>query len=491
MSPADDGDELFIPTNKQRKRVVETPSDEEDVSLLSSRIAASSKSTPKAITQSPKVGTAELTKSSQPAPKPVQPAANAAQPRKENTTTKPIPVNASSTPTPAARPDRRVSGTPDPLSAATSTTKVSDKPSAPVRQGSQASNTSKSAVLGTSVNKHKQGDGNVMANWDTEPNISKRKRYEDGTIFNLSHQHRIQMKGRENPAPPADQVILRDPATGEIVSQPKPTPSTEPPRNAPIGPRIPENALDGLIPLTCPYFDKKVECARLPCPFLHKLSDRTASFKLYDQYVDRRTTNWPKFKDPPVPCPWYHDKSKGCARSVEGCWYAHWEVPNASDREGPPLQRICPYWLKGDCHHGSECYFRHPDANEGAGTPASNKSSIQDTSKRDSFALSDGSARPEGVKGKSDYVRRKGLDPKSRTCAYWYQGNCKYSEEVCQHAHELLEGGISWLPTKRETCKFWLDGQCKWPEEKCLFAHRQFGQVGLDPSRRFSAGKKM
>jgi len=283
------------------------------------------------------------------------------------------------------------------------------------------------------------------------------------------------MRGRNEAEPNVNRIAPTEPATRKIISEPKTRPS--PPPQAPKAPRAllegPLMGLDGLIPLTCPYFHHKIGCEWIPCPFWHRPSDNVASYELYKQYVMHQTKReiWLKFKDPPDMCPyWYRNgKKRGCNRSIEDCWYAHWFVEGGEARL-PTAQTPCPQLMKGTCRYGASCVYAHPDAQEMTSSPLGREHGVEN--------LHSNYAQPERneLNHGGDSSRRTSLAAKNLTCPYWYQGQCKKSEKECKHAHELLEGGISWLSSRNETCNFWREGRCKWKDDECLFAHKIFDQ---------------
>lgn len=420
----------------------------------------------------------------------------------------------------------------------------------------------------------------VMADLDVEPTPRKRK-MEEGKLYNILHRHRVEMKGRNEAAPNVNELTLTELATGRVVSQPEPKPVH--PKEPPRGPRAAQepNNLDGLIPLTCPYFDRNYPCEWNPCPFLHRLSDKVASYELYEQYIKQQMgkQNLPKFQDLPTMCPWWYKHKQnpaadGCFRTTEDCWYAHWLVEGGAALLPAQHKTICPYWLNGDCLHGDKCWFVHGEPTQTAPAaesgnfshptePATETKEIVGAGRRldkrkvpvcldwqrgrcpygdkcrfvhgeinqtattaesdNQIALSADSSHPPlpGTRSKeidAEYdtlssgaqepsrsnepprkddrlqekfdLRQKSLGKKGLTCAYWYRSGCKLSEEECKYAHELLEGGIDYLPEKKKTCPFWLQGRCKWSDEKCLYAHRHVDNVSWQPRKRGSIGKR-
>ena len=314
---------------------------------------------------------------------------------------------------------------------------------------------------------------------------------EEGKLYSISHRYRLEMQGRNEAEPNIDDITLTELSTGKIVSEPKA--KSSPPPQAPKAPRALRQTrpkdVDGLVPLTCPYFRRNIGCEWEPCPFLHKLSDEVASYALYEQYVNHQTGKeiWPKFKEPPEMCPYWfarRKKTMGCTRTIEDCWHAHWLVQGGAERL-PTIHIPCPHKLKGVCRYGAECIFAHSDAQGVVSSPLRRESGTEDMpTTKSQHEIND-------LSHSADSSRRTSLPGKTSTCPYWYQGKCKKSENECKHAHVLLEGGISWLPSKNQTCSYWREGRCRWPEEKCLYAHKNFGPSGpyYPMDERLSIGK--
>ena len=157
-----------------------------------------------------------------------------------------------------------------------------------------------------------------------------------------------------------DDIHPIDPSTDTVVSAPKRKGNTEVPTFHPK----PNPGRDGSnvkISLTCPYFDRKAACGRIPCPFLHKPSDETASFELYEQWVESTSSTqpWPKFQDPAQMCPFWFAGGKGCKHTTEMCWFAHWQVEGGVERV-PTKHQTCAFWARGNCFKSeNKCLYAH------------------------------------------------------------------------------------------------------------------------------------
>jgi hypothetical protein len=199
-----------------------------------------------------------------------------------------------------------------------------------------------------------------MKNWDKQPEIRKR-RADDGKFYKtISHRYNAEKAGRLEPEPNLDDITLIDPSTGAVVSAPKRRENTKPPTPH-TEPNLEHDNTNAKIPLTCPFFRRKAACGRTPCPFLHRLSDETASFELYEQWVESisSTQPWPKFQDLAEICPYWFSGGKGCNHTTETCWYAHWEVEGGVDRV-PTKHQTCAFWARGKCFKPeNKCLYAH------------------------------------------------------------------------------------------------------------------------------------
>lgn len=199
-----------------------------------------------------------------------------------------------------------------------------------------------------------------MKNWDKQPEVRSR-RVDDGKLYkNISQRYNAEKAGRIEPEPNLDDITLIDLSTGAVVSAPKQGENTKDPTFCPE-PNPEYDDSNVKIPLTCPFYHKKVACGRTPCPFLHKTSDRIASFELYEQWVESTSSTqpWPKFQDPAQICPFWFSKSKGCKRTIEDCWFAHWQVEGGVERVHTK-QQTCAFWARGKCFKPeSQCLYAH------------------------------------------------------------------------------------------------------------------------------------
>lgn len=199
-----------------------------------------------------------------------------------------------------------------------------------------------------------------MKNWDKQPEIRKR-RVDDGKLYKkISQRHNAEKAGRLEPEPNLDDITLIDPSTGAVVSTPKRRENTKAPtfRSEPNPEHDNSNAK---IPLTCPFYHKRVACGRTPCLFLHRPSDEIASFELYKQWVESTSSTepWPKYWDPAQMCPYWFSQGKGCNRTIEGCWFAHWRVEGGFERI-PTKQQTCAFWARGKCFKPEDkCLYAH------------------------------------------------------------------------------------------------------------------------------------
>lgn len=487
-----------------KKSVGETPP-------ASLRRKSSTKAALHATNNTPKTGSSGLSKPSTSPQKPAQ--AEALKETGSGASTVPKPETANATDSASTGEDNLR------LGCATASPALESNPANDTTRQSPIASASKSTV--TATNRPKDNMPDVMADLDAQPTPRKRKT-EEGKLYNISQRHRAEMKGRDEAEPNINELTLTELTTGKVVSQPDPKPA--PPREPPRGPRAATqpNNLDGLIPLTCPYFDRNYSCEWHPCPFLHRLSDKVASYELYEQYVKQQMGREikPKFDDPPAMCPWWFKHKQnptvdGCFRSTEDCWYAHWVVDGGAARLTAQHKTICPYWRKGDCVHGDKCWFVHGEVNQTAPAAESDHQTVPTTifsnqevaaaESKESVAMEDWV--PTGVIQErspsvdvprkadpfhgNDTLQPKRLGLKGKTCPYWYQGECRFTGEECKYAHELLEGGIDWIPTRRESCRYWLLGKCKWSADKCLYAHEHLGGAGpYSNNRRGSVGKR-
>jgi hypothetical protein len=213
-----------------------------------------------------------------------------------------------------------------------------------------------------------------MKNWDKHPEVRK-PRVEDGKMFKtFSQLHNAEKAGRLEPEPNLNDITLIDPSTGSVVSAPKRRESTK--SLSLFSESNPEyDNSNAKIPLTCPFYHKKAACRRTPCLFLHRPSDETASFELYEQWVESTSSTqpWPKFQDPARVCPYWLSQSKGCKRTIESCWFAHWQVEGGRDRLHTK-QQTCAFWARGSCFKPEDkCLYAHRQLDQVVALPKSAK----------------------------------------------------------------------------------------------------------------------
>lgn len=143
--------------------------------------------------------------------------------------------------------------------------------------------------------------------------------------------------------------------------------------------QIQQDGKEDRIPMTCPDWHLVGSCQVQMCPFRHQSGFRVA----YDRWVP------PKYSaSKPLAC-WHWAVLGRCHNSDEDCNFAHWPTDRIASRDGQ--ESAYPWEKRGSlsARHATE-------------------------------------------------IKSKEWDPKDRkslTCAYWYNGGCRLTDEKCKFAH--------------------------------------------------------
>jgi hypothetical protein len=256
-----------------------------------------------------------------------------------------------------------------------------------------------------------------------------------------------------------------------------------------------------------------------------------------------------KFQDPPITCSYWLRDPNGCIKTDEVCKYAHWNTgwalpendrkgqhiqidPNQAPRWMPPKYAnppvTCPFWLrkeKGCIRTDDECKFAH--RNTGWAPPSFGNGSPEQIDPQEPPLFQKHSSKPDNTaialsrtSSDSRYVdstshaapRGPRLQSgKTITCSDWlrHPDGCIKPEKQCEFAHKNTGWAISkhkpsnppvpldpnQIPrSHRErmgekiepkyanppvTCPSWLkgDGVCPRTAENCKYAHKNTGWV--------------
>lgn len=175
---------------------------------------------------------------------------------------------------------------------------------------------------------------------------------------------------------------------------------------------------------SCQYTDEK-------CRFLHRHKDEHGR----DIPIAKETDFVPpKYRKPPLTCPFWLYTPQGCRKQDDACIYAHRNTG----------------WAPKDKDHLQEAFQIDPTL-----LPAS-QSATRGTSHAGTFNSSD----------------KKRLRSSQLTCWYWTKGKCRHAAEGCTFQHYYT--GIVADPPPRYagvTCKFYLEGHCSKSAYQCEFEH--------------------
>ncbi|KAI7157844.1 hypothetical protein KC349_g5278 [Hortaea werneckii] len=164
-----------------------------------------------------------------------------------------------------------------------------------------------------------------------------------------------------------------------------------------------------------------------------------------------------------------------CQRSAAACPFAHDVQPSRDVPPPPPPPPVgeklpdnrrhtktCEYWRQGTCRYVADnCNFAHCEIDKGSLQRTPEKP-LAVPAQRATLVTS----APENQKAR-------------RTCYWWLKGQCKFTAEECDSAHEdtgIYSESVQRLKDKKNLeCHFWRQGNCKKPAGQCAFAHHPTG----------------
>jgi len=225
----------------------------------------------------------------------------------------------------------------------------------------------------------------------------------------------------------ADEPSRRDAANGIVALQPFEVD------------KVPMVCYNWRMSSNCPYSAEK-------CLFMHRHKDqhgRDLPISESFGYVP------PKYRKPPLTCPFWLHVPSGCKKPDADCKYAHrntgW-APKDQNHKDEAVQ-IDPTQLPA-----TELLVRQPSSSAIIGS-----------------------------------MEKRKMKPHELTCWYWTQGNCVNSPETCSFQHHDT-GVIADPPPKAPTpCRFWLQGRCFKTAEQCKYQHFDTAIVSGQPPANFSA----
>lgn len=219
-----------------------------------------------------------------------------------------------------------------------------------------------------------------------------------------------------------------------------------------------EKRYPGKVPLICARDRLSRDCPFGPekCRFIH---DDDSSLPVGDMngYVP------PKYRTPPITCPFWLRERFGCRKPDDQCGFAHrntgW-IPSTTKNAQPLPCNPDEKPLR------EQLVSRILTDNNTAPTS-------EQTSSRYPYANN------AGAPGKPEYTKRVG-----KTCWYWANITCEKPDELCKFKH-YHTGEIAQLPN----CKFWEKGRCAFTAEQCKYSHGEPKPSGVSQSTSRSPGE--
>ncbi|KAL6705365.1 hypothetical protein ACN47E_007014 [Coniothyrium glycines] len=262
-------------------------------------------------------------------------------------------------------------------------------------------------------------------------------------------------------------------------------------------------------PLICPQWRLSNNCEYGPqrCRMMHR--DRDANGRSYP-LGDVHGYIPPKYRKPPITCPYWLEDKNGCSKTASECNFAHkntglkphpetWrDAPIPIDPNqapisestvgrptaGQPKQTTCAFWQRGHCRFDADsCAYAHWDTGVTAPDPAkehTKSSAAQEHTNKERVAGQQytcwywkkrGDCRfGSGTCGYEHWDT--GVMAPQKTCFYWSQSRCNKTANQCKFLH-WDTGTITDPPANAQTCRSWTKGSCY--ETNCKFRHTHTG----------------
>jgi chromo domain-containing protein 1 len=203
------------------------------------------------------------------------------------------------------------------------------------------------------------------------------------------------------------------------------------------------------VPLVCPQWRLSNNCqyGERRCHFMHRSKDalgRDLPLGDLSGYIP------PKYRKPPITCPYWLENKQGCMKTPSECDYAH---RNTGVKPHPETWRNAPIPI---------------DINQ---KPASE------------------SAVP--VRKQLKPVNEQGIVPTVKfTCWFWAKKTCRNTPEQCPFEH-WHTGVLAPSPNTNaaKTCWFWTVGKCNKPPGECSFMHYDTGTIADPPPSALTCRK--
>ncbi|CAO2648618.1 Nn.00g078850.m01.CDS01 [Neocucurbitaria sp. VM-36] len=193
-------------------------------------------------------------------------------------------------------------------------------------------------------------------------------------------------------------------------------------------------------PLVCAHWRLSNNCPLGPqkCQFMHRNQDENGR-----DYPVGDLNGWlpPKYRKPPLTCPYWLTSKNGCKKPQEECNFAHKNTG----------------WIPLSENRRDEPFAIDPNA-----IPESEKTA----------------RRPLVLDANANVNDKKKMNPSDLTCWYWWsKDNCRNSADRCTFQHHYT-GIVADPPHRLLTCRFWADGdRCRSSAENCKFEHYHTGVI--------------
>lgn len=289
-------------------------------------------------------------------------------------------------------------------------------------------------------------------------------------------------------------------------------------------------------PLVCPHWRLSNNCPYGPvkCNFLHRNQDKHGRDLPVGDVSGRLP---PKYRKPPLTCPFWLTDKFGCRKSDAECAYAHrntgWIPKDANNKDVPfqidvnvvpvteqsakrdqvePPDRTtqntltlrdtsayvlpkyrdpaltCPYWLyspKGCTKADTDCKYAHRNT----GWAPKDKTQKEFPVRIDPNMIPKGNevaTRPVQSRVPGTHEKKNTKPPPDElTCWFWTQNNCNKTPEQCTFQH-WDTGIVADPPPSFATCRYWLEGNCYKTAEECTYQHYHMGTALGQPHHHIS-----